>query len=52
MEFITTPDETGKGRIIFEGRYYGLPVDAVKQIKAMKELLEKVGLIKESNVKE
>lgn len=30
IEFDTKSDETGKGRIIVDGRYFGLPVEAVK----------------------
>ena len=42
MEFITTPDETGKGRIVVDGRYFGLPVDAVKLLERLyKEDMEK-----------
>lgn len=42
MEFVTTPDETGKGRVIVDGRYYGLPVEAVEQIKRMQEVLTRM----------
>lgn len=30
LEFDDTPDETGKGRVVVDGRYFGLPVDAVR----------------------
>lgn len=31
IKFITKPDETGLGRIIVDGRFYGLPVAAVER---------------------
>lgn len=33
IEFDTKSDETGKGRIIVDGRYFGLPVEAVKVLE-------------------
>lgn len=42
IEFVTTSDETGKGRIIVDGRYFGLPIEAVKEIERLyKEVKEK-----------
>lgn len=35
MEFVTQPDETGKGRIIIDGRYFGLPIEAVKLLEQL-----------------
>lgn len=32
IKFIVEPDETGLGRIIFEGRYYGVPAKATDLI--------------------
>lgn len=32
IEFITEPDCTGKGLVIVDGRYYGLPLEAVLRI--------------------
>lgn len=42
MKFVTTSDETGQGRIIINGRYYGLPVSAVERIKTMYEVLDRM----------
>lgn len=42
IEFDTTPDETGKGRIVVDGRYFGLPVEAVAQFKLMQDTLERM----------
>lgn len=39
--FDTTPDETGKGRVIVDGRFYGLPVAAVSELLATKDALWK-----------
>lgn len=39
MKFVTTSDETGQGRIIINGRYYGLPVEAIQRIKTMYDTL-------------
>ena len=30
IKFITEPDVTGKGLIVVDGRYYGLPLEVVK----------------------
>lgn len=35
MEFVTKPDETGKGRIVVDGRYFGMPLDAVKLLERL-----------------
>lgn len=35
IEFDINPDETNKGRVIVDGRYYGLPRDAVILFKAL-----------------
>lgn len=44
IEFDTKPDEIGKGRVIVNGRFYGLPIEAVeylaKQQKALSTLAE------------
>lgn len=42
MKFVTTSDETGQGRIIINGRYYGLPVEAIERIKTMYETLDRM----------
>lgn len=34
ISFVDTPDAAGLGRVIVDGRYYGLPVVAVKEIAA------------------
>lgn len=39
--FDTKPDETGKGRVIVDGRFYGLPVAAVSELLATKNALWK-----------
>ena len=36
IDFITEPDETGKGRVVVDGRYYGLPLDAVLDYKRLR----------------
>ena len=42
VTFVTTPDETGKGRIIVDGRHFGLPLETVKLLERLyKEDLEK-----------
>ena len=40
IEFVTTPDETGKGRVIVDGRYYGLPLGVVLEYKALRDILD------------
>ena len=35
IEFNTTPDVVGLGRIIVDGKFYGLPVDAVKLFQSL-----------------
>lgn len=40
MEFVITPDDSGKGRLIVDGRYYGLPLETIVRIKAMYDTLE------------
>lgn len=40
MEFVTTPDESGKGRLIVDGRYYGLPLETVKRLELMYTTLQ------------
>lgn len=42
MKFVTTSDETGQGRIIIDGRYYGLPVAAIERIKTMYDTLNQM----------
>lgn len=34
VEFDATPDATGLGRVIVDGKYYGLPVDVVRKFAA------------------
>ena len=38
--FITKPDETGKGRIIIDGRYYALPLEAVIEYEKLRKYLD------------
>lgn len=33
IEFITTPDVIGQGRVVVDGLFYGLPVEAVKELE-------------------
>lgn len=40
LEFTTTPNETGKGLLKINGRYYGLPLEAVKVFKQLWEAKE------------
>lgn len=42
IEFVTEPDETGKGRIVVDGKFYGLPVDAVRELMETRETLQAV----------
>ena len=35
IEFITEPDVTGMGRIVVDGKFYGLPVDVVVAFKQL-----------------
>ena len=35
IDFNTTPDVTGLGRIIIDGKFYGLPVEAVELFCAL-----------------
>ena len=37
VQFITEPDESGLGRIIYNDRYYGLPVAIILDYKRLKE---------------
>lgn len=37
IDFVTEPDETGKGRVVVDGRYYGLPMNAVLEFKRLRE---------------
>lgn len=43
MEFVDTPDETGKGRVIVDGRYYGVPLVVVEKLKQLEEIQSIVG---------
>lgn len=36
IRFVTTPDETGLGRIVVNGRYFGLPRDVAAEYEALK----------------
>lgn len=38
IEFDAKPDCTGLGRLIVNGKYYGLPVDAVKELELMTDV--------------
>lgn len=42
IEFVTEPDETGKGRVIVDGKYYGLPANAVREIKQTRQALSEL----------
>lgn len=35
IDFCTNPDETGKGRVIVDGRFYGLPMGAVLEFQRL-----------------
>lgn len=37
IKFVTEPDETGKGRVIVDGRYYGLPMAAVLEYEGLRK---------------
>ncbi len=43
MKLVDTPDETGKGRIIVDGRYYGVPLTVVEKLKQLEEIQSIVG---------
>lgn len=40
--FDTKPDATGMGRLIVDGRFYGLPVAAVLELQSCKEQVQKL----------
>jgi hypothetical protein len=37
IKFVTKPDELGLGRVIVNGRYYGLPVAVVLEFQRLRE---------------
>ena len=41
VKFITTPDETGKGRVIVDGRHYGLPLAVVLEYQWLRDEAER-----------
>ena len=41
IAFVDAPDVAGMGRLIVNGRHYGLPAEAVKQIAAWKAKAER-----------
>lgn len=43
IEFVTEPDETDKGRVIVDGKFYGLPVDAVRELMETRDTLMAIG---------
>ena len=38
VEFVTDPDELGRGRVIVNGRYFALPMEAVLEYKVLRDL--------------
>jgi hypothetical protein len=36
IRFVTAPDETGLGRLVVNGRYFGLPCEVVAEYEALK----------------
>ena len=43
MKLVDTPDETGKGRVVVDGRYYGVPLVVVEKLKQLDDIQVLVG---------
>lgn len=43
MKLVDTPDETGKGRVIVDGRYYGIPLSVIEKLRQLEEIQAIVG---------
>ena len=37
VKLVTEPDLIGQGRVIYNGRYYGLPVAIIEEYKRLRE---------------
>lgn len=38
IEFITHPDTIGKGRLLVDGRYFGLPMEVILRFQQLQKL--------------
>jgi hypothetical protein len=41
VQFVTEPDELGRGRVIVNGRFFSLPMEAVNEYKVLRDEVKK-----------